>query len=334
MSSYQGRGLISATGSQTVRVIRNGAGTYDEGPTCQIAWVKDINTSDWVRDADIAPQTTSPQALTFSLTTETTDLVIRFDGKDSNGTFSSITGWTQVGTTQTTNLDQSKVSTANSPGAGSTTVTSQSLLYPTLSAISIKALTGTTLELNPVSFSASSVAIQGNRIAQLVNASFSASSQPISQSGDAILEINPVSFGATSGTFQSQLNLSVNNSSFSQSISPIDYVLNASVELNPVSVSVSINDIITPFVMTISDALNSIIHMKLTDEGYVGSIEDQLYSFFGGTGKSIKDRERDWLISQTGISEGHISDLWISYLKSLGYSGSIQDMLKEFWINY
>ena len=74
-----------------------------------------------------------------------------------------------------------------------------------------------------------------------------------------------------------------------------------------------------------------------------------LSSLTGQTG-SLRDLEYIWLLSATGETYGQINDLWFLYFESLGYatgtlgdkwfeylvdlgySGSLNDMLYEFWL--
>lgn len=74
---------------------------------------------------------------------------------------------------------------------------------------------------------------------------------------------------------------------------------------------------------------------KLLSLGYKGAINDMLFTFFGGTkGMSIHDAERLWLIVRVGVLGLSNQDMWNRYLISLGYSGSLPNMLMKFWIAY
>lgn len=64
---------------------------------------------------------------------------------------------------------------------------------------------------------------------------------------------------------------------------------------------------------------------------------------------SLDDLETIWLLTETGASSGHVNDLWyllleqqgfstgslgdrlFDWLRSLGYTGSLNDMLYQFW---
>lgn len=39
-------------------------------------------------------------------------------------------------------------------------------------------------------------------------------------------------------------------------------------------------------------------------------------------------------LKQSGVDEGSNADLWEIYLTSLGYEGSLEDKIKNFWLNY
>jgi hypothetical protein len=61
------------------------------------------------------------------------------------------------------------------------------------------------------------------------------------------------------------------------------------------------------------------------------TINEGLYSYFGGTGKTVQDRERAWLEGLTAV-RGPVNDMWHDYLYNVrGYSGSRNDMELRFW---
>ncbi len=64
------------------------------------------------------------------------------------------------------------------------------------------------------------------------------------------------------------------------------------------------------------------------------TIQDGLASWFSqAPGEAIEDAERRWLLALPATSSGTNQDLWRQYLESLGYSGSLNDMWLQYWIN-
>jgi hypothetical protein len=61
------------------------------------------------------------------------------------------------------------------------------------------------------------------------------------------------------------------------------------------------------------------------------TVNEGLYNYFGGTGTTLKDRERAWLEGKTAV-RGTIEDMWHDYLYNVrGYAGSRNDMELRFW---
>jgi hypothetical protein len=63
------------------------------------------------------------------------------------------------------------------------------------------------------------------------------------------------------------------------------------------------------------------------------TINDGLFAWYGaegGVGSSLQDRERSLLTSK-GAFTGTNSDLWYQWLRSLGHTGSLNDMKLQFW---
>ena len=54
------------------------------------------------------------------------------------------------------------------------------------------------------------------------------------------------------------------------------------------------------------------------------------YQSGGATSDDIQDAEREFLLLQ-GASPAHNQDMWFELLRTLGYSGTVPDMLYEFW---
>lgn len=138
------RGLVTATGSQTITPSWNTSSTpISDGPIMQVVFFKDIDTGDWYRDSDHNNAQTGTAATTASapaIDSSATDLVYGFvSGYDAINTPS---GTTSRGTTGLVNSVYGGVYTVNSPGASTTTFTSGTQDYPAVAAISIKSTGG------------------------------------------------------------------------------------------------------------------------------------------------------------------------------------------------
>lgn len=67
--------------------------------------------------------------------------------------------------------------------------------------------------------------------------------------------------------------------------------------------------------------------------GYSGTQEDMEYAFYlayGATGPTLRDAEMQFL-SGRGFSSGTVNDRWYAYLKSVGFTGNLDDMMPLFW---
>lgn len=65
------------------------------------------------------------------------------------------------------------------------------------------------------------------------------------------------------------------------------------------------------------------------------TVNDGLMSWFaanGGSGTTLNELELSYLDSK-GFSTGNRQDDWVAYTGSLGYSGSLMDRLRQFWIS-
>jgi hypothetical protein len=134
-------GLVTATGSQTVTPTWNAA--IQQGPEFCVVFVKGVDTAAAVLDAQSGASVTLSGSVSLSLTSATDALVLQFDTKDdqTGGATSPGTpsGWTSLSAFGGNQL-YSRLSSADTPGASTTTATTQATLsYSTLSAISIKA---------------------------------------------------------------------------------------------------------------------------------------------------------------------------------------------------
>jgi hypothetical protein len=47
--------------------------------------------------------------------------------------------------------------------------------------------------------------------------------------------------------------------------------------------------------------------------------------------ESLNDAELRWLKAQVGVTAETISDCWMQYLGSLGYTGTVNDRLLAYW---
>ena len=74
--------------------------------------------------------------------------------------------------------------------------------------------------------------------------------------------------------------------------------------------------------------INDIISEALTGQGYENVL--QWLQAGGATSDDINLAWSEWLAIQ-GYSTGTRSDNWFDYLRASGYTGSISDMVMEFW---
>lgn len=127
-------GYVTSTGSKTITPTWGAA--LEFGPLFSISYVAGCDTSTPIRDWGSDDTTTDPEAATFNLTTEADDLVIALDmGWSSVPAVPS--GWTSLAT-QTNSSLYGRTRSANTPGSGTTTITSDSTFFPVIAAISIK----------------------------------------------------------------------------------------------------------------------------------------------------------------------------------------------------
>ncbi len=129
MGVYSVRGRVNSTGSDTWSITK--AGFFYEGPTCQVQFYSVADNTNFVRQQQVVGDTSG--AITRSVTSTTSDLVDAWIMSDGGGSVSgAISGFTAVGTEQTTNADKSRMFQANSPGASSTSITGPTNSYPGL----------------------------------------------------------------------------------------------------------------------------------------------------------------------------------------------------------
>lgn len=134
MGVYSVRGRVNSSGSDTWSITK--AGFFSEGPTCQVQFYSVADNTNFVRQQQVVGDTSG--AISRSVTSTTSDLVDAWIMSDGGGTVSgAISGFTAVGTEQTVNADKSRVFTANSPGASSTSITGPANSFPGLVIASI-----------------------------------------------------------------------------------------------------------------------------------------------------------------------------------------------------
>jgi len=122
-----------STGSQSLDVTWDASPT--EGATTIVAYVKGGETVGW-RDADAA-HAQDVTAVSVTLTTVATDLVLKHDQKFCGSIPSTSTGWTSQ-QTQSNSSECTKTSSADSPGASTTVCDSEDEFYSSIVAVAIK----------------------------------------------------------------------------------------------------------------------------------------------------------------------------------------------------
>lgn len=75
---------------------------------------------------------------------------------------------------------------------------------------------------------------------------------------------------------------------------------------------------------------------KLVSLGYTGTVQDMERKFYldrGGVNVSFNDAMMSFLAA-SGFSTGTLQDRWLAYLRSLGYTGTLNNMNDSFWLNF
>lgn len=75
---------------------------------------------------------------------------------------------------------------------------------------------------------------------------------------------------------------------------------------------------------------------KLIALGYVGAVPDMERKFYldrGGVNVSFNDVMMSFLAA-AGFSTGTLQDRWMAYLRSQGFTGTVNDMKVPFWLNF
>lgn len=84
--------------------------------------------------------------------------------------------------------------------------------------------------------------------------------------------------------------------------------------------------------MTIQDSKKD----KLVSLGYTGTVPDMERKFYldrGGVNVSFNDAMMSFLAA-AGFGVGTLPDRWMAYLRSQGYTGTVNDMKNPYWINF
>jgi hypothetical protein len=75
------------------------------------------------------------------------------------------------------------------------------------------------------------------------------------------------------------------------------------------------------------------IYDSLRLRGYTGTVTDMLLQYYkanGATSNSLQDAESEFLILK-GFTFGSNTDKWFAYLRSLSFTGTVTDMLFNYW---
>jgi hypothetical protein len=75
------------------------------------------------------------------------------------------------------------------------------------------------------------------------------------------------------------------------------------------------------------------IYDSLQLRGYTGTVTDMLLQYYkanGATSNSLQDAESQFLIIK-GYTLGSNTDKWYAYLRSLSFTGTVTDMLFDYW---
>jgi hypothetical protein len=75
------------------------------------------------------------------------------------------------------------------------------------------------------------------------------------------------------------------------------------------------------------------IYDSLRLRGYTGTVTDMLLQYYkanGATSNSLQDAESEFLIVK-GFTFGSNTDKWFAYLRSLSFTGTVTDMLFNYW---
>ena len=76
------------------------------------------------------------------------------------------------------------------------------------------------------------------------------------------------------------------------------------------------------------------VRTTLENLGYTGSVPQMLVDFYkanGATADSLQTAEYQFLLAR-GMTSNTIADMWVEYFRSLGYTPSFHEGMKDFWV--
>jgi len=129
--------VVSSTGSKTITPVWTNAPA--EGPLFFITFIKNVNTSDYYRASDAIALDSTGSTASRTVASTANDLVLALESHYDAGQAipGTVSGWTSI-STQGNNSEGGRLSTADSPGASTTTFTGGSTSYDGVSIIAIK----------------------------------------------------------------------------------------------------------------------------------------------------------------------------------------------------
>lgn len=78
--------------------------------------------------------------------------------------------------------------------------------------------------------------------------------------------------------------------------------------------------------MTINDAIVAVVGRQI-NEGLLA-----YYRYFGANSHNLQDAERQFLLGR-GAIEAPLNDMWMEMLRIAGYTGSLNDMALQYWLD-
>jgi hypothetical protein len=131
-----GYAVVSSTGAKNLTL--SWTQTALEGPSVYISFIKNISTSDWVREVAVVGNDTNGTSATNVFDTSADDLLLVVNDQDGGTIPTTISGFTSLATTGGAYSLPSRLQSCDSPGATTTTVTGTTTNFDVLSGISIK----------------------------------------------------------------------------------------------------------------------------------------------------------------------------------------------------
>lgn len=189
-------------------------------------------------------------------------------------------------------------------------------------------------ELTSSDFKLIGAGISNALVQELATPNLKLNSQAVQDATGRIEELLSVVLPITPYSFQTSRTTDTQSVSFTLSAEILESSIAIVQSLNPIIFKFNTTSLSQVVMLSADEAVNYLAYSKLRSLGYRGQINDMLYDFFDAGGNAINDREYNWLVARTGVQDKSSSDLWMIYLKNLGYSGSFSDMIRQFWINY